>query len=369
MRSFILAILACLFICRFASADDIVHLPRGKVHEGDYFTTGRSIEISGIVQGDVYLFGSQIRVDGRIEGDVIATGATVDISGEVLGNVRVIGGQVELSGIIGRNVTVIGGNIELASSAVIGRNAIFTGGMIDLAGEVRENVTLTASNVRLSGEIGGNVKAYAGQLRASSKMKIGGDLEYSSSSEALIDTGAQIEGTVTYHHSAMREFFYGRWRQKVVIGSRIAGLVMNFLFSFVIGWLFIKLFPNKLKRTLLGLKNSRWRALGMGVLVVIILPISCLLLFVTILGFPLALALVAISLLGFYAAKIFPILWVSNLVFPKMHLKKNSLFAFFLGLVGFFLLIQIPVLGALLSVLVTLLGLGSVVLGRLPKKR
>jgi len=369
LKWFLSLLLATTTLLFAKDKDGFVVLPQGVVYEGDYFATGGSIEISGDVKGDVYAFGSHVVVDGKVEGDVIASGGTIEIGGEVLGSVRIAGGQVELTGTIGRNVTLMGGNIQLSERGLIKGNAVITGGVVEIAGRVGKNLTLTASRARVSGSVGKNIKAYIGSLRLSSRAEVGGDLEYSSSEEANISPGSEIKGGTIYHPSAVRQIFKGEWRKGFILGTRFVGILMNFLFSFVIGLVIIKFFPRRVKGALTLLEKRPWKAFWVGILTTILLPIACLILFITILGFPIALALVALSLLGFYSAKTFPVLYFANRIFPKIGLKKNSLMTFFSGLVAFFILQQAPVLGTLLSLAFLFLGLGAVLLGRLPSKK
>jgi len=369
MRLFFAFFLAFCSLLSANDADDFIVLPEETVHHGDYFAAGGSIEVSGVVKGDVYVVGSQIVIDGTVEGDVIATGGSIDIAGRITGSVRLAGGQIEINGQIGRNATVMGGNIQISSSSRIDGNVVLTGGIVDLAGTIGGDLTLTASTARITGDIEKNLHAYVGKLRLSSRANIGGNLEYSSSSEAYIDQGAEIRGEVIYHPSVVQEFFRGKWRQGLVIGSRFAGIVMNFFFSFIIGLLFIKVFPKKLKGTLQYLQERPWKAFWIGFLMMIVIPMACLLLLVSILGFPFAIALVVLGLLGFFAAKVFPVIWLSNRFFPRFGLKKNSLLLFFFGLVLFFFLQQIPFFGGLISLVATFLGLGAIMLGRIPKRK
>ena len=369
MKWFLALLLATTTLLFAKDKDGFVVLPQGVVYKGDYFATGGSIEISGDVKGDVFAFGSHVVVDGKVEGDVIAAGGTIEIGGEVLGNVRIAGGQVEISGTVGRNATVMGGNVQLTGRGLIQGNAVFTGGVVEIAGRIGQKLTLTASQARFSGQVGNNIKAYVGALRLSATAEVGGDLEYTSSEEARISPDAKIKGQTTYHPSAVRQVFKGEWRKGFILGTRFVGILMNFLFSFVIGLVIIKFFPRRVKGALSLLEKRPWKAFWVGLLTTILLPLACLILFITILGFPIALALVALSLLGFYSAKTFPILYFSNRLFPKIGLKKNSLVTFFSGLVAFFIIQQAPILGSLLSLAFLFLGLGAVLLGRLPAKK
>lgn len=362
----IFALLLCFAPLAADQSDDFVVLQEEAVHEGDYFATGGSIEVSGIVKGDVYAFGSQILVDGIVEGDVIATGGSIEITGTVMGNARLAGGQIEIDGTIGKNVTSASGNLEIGPQARIGGNAVLNAGVLDFSGSIGGSATITASTARLLGSVGKNVRAYVGGLRIGSRASIGGNLEYSSSEEAQIDSGAAIGGQVTYHRSAVGKLMKGEWKQGVIVGSRFTGALMNFLFSFVIGWLFIRLLPRRLKATLTALDKTPWKAFWMGLLVFILLPLACLLLFITILGFPLALALLAVSLLGFYTAKIFPILWLCNKAASR---KKNRLWVFAIGLVIFLFASHIPFIGGIVRMALTFLGLGALFLGKIPRKK
>ncbi len=367
---FLVAAFLCLFsVLKAESGSDFIVLPEQKVHEGDYFVSGGSIEISGIVNGDVYAFGSQIIIDGKVKGDVISSGGSVEISGEVEGNVRVAAGRILISGKIGRNLTALGGNVQLTQGSNVGGSAVFTGGLVDLSGSIQGGAMLSASNARLQGEIGKSLKAYVGQLHLGPTAKIKGNLEYSSSKEAQIDPGAQIGGKLTYRASAVGEFFEGEWKRKIALGSKLTGVLMNLFFTLVIGWIFIKLFSKKTIATVEMIRTHPWKSFWTGILVFILLPLACLILFITILGFPIAIALLAFSLLTFYAAKIFSVIWASNVIFPKIGMKKGSFLVFTFGLVVFFLLTQIPVFGGVLSFIATVVGLGAVVLSRVHRVR
>lgn len=334
------------------------------VHEGDYYVSGENVETPDVVKGDVYAIGSKIHIKGRVEGDLVATGGTIEVDGDVRGNARVIGGQVILNGKVGNNVTAIGGNLQMNRGATIGGNASFTGGGVVIDGVIDGKVTLNASNVTVNGKIGGNLKGREGQLRLGANSEIGGNLNYKSGNKAIIDPGAKIGGEVTYSPSEVKAYLSSNWKDKVIFGSILLAISMNFLFSFVFGVIYIKLFPKGFRNALSALKASPWKAAGVGLLMLILLPLICVLLLVSILGFPLALVLIALSLVTFYTAKVIPIIWFVHAIFPKMSVY----WALFLGLVVFFILLQVPFFGWLLSISFILLGIGAAVLGQRHQK-
>ena len=342
----------------------IVILPAGAVHNGDYFASGGSIEISGTVNGDVYVFAQQVTIDGVINGDLLGTVGSIDISGEIVHNCRLIGGQILLSGKIGKNATFVAGNLQLPSSATIGGNLVAAAANVDLGAKIGLDATVISSNLRVSSEIDNNLGAYVGQLRVTSKADIKGNLEYRSNSPAWIENPASVHGTVTYHPSFVHELVKGTWIQKFLFGSKIVATLMNFIYTFVIGVILVKIFPRNLEAALHELNKHLLKSLTYGVIFLILVPLGSLLMLMTILGIPFALTLIALNIIGLYTAKVYCIFWASNWIFGRMKMKINRLPSFFLGLVVYFCLTPIPIFGTILTFAFMLLGLGAGVLSQ-----
>ncbi|MCB1084521.1 MAG: polymer-forming cytoskeletal protein [Chlamydiia bacterium] len=262
--------------------EGIVVLPSTAVVNNDYFVSGRTVEISGTVNGDVYVYGGQVFIDGTINGDVLAAGGSIEVSGKVSNDVRLIAGQATISGEIGRNLTCLTATVELGPSAVIGGNIVVVSGNTDLESRVAQNVHLYSSSVRISNNVAGNVTAYVGHLRITSKANIGGILEYWSNKNALIAPEAKIAGGVTHHPSFFYKFFQGKFIKGLKLGSKLAALMMNFLYSFVIGLILIRYFPFRITRTIETLNAKPAQSLVAGLVLIFLLPIVMLALIVTI---------------------------------------------------------------------------------------
>jgi len=241
---------ASLLTANDSSEPDVIVLPVGSVYNGDYFVCGSSIEISGTVNGDVYVFGEQIIVDGTVNGDVLACGGSIDVSGKILGNMRVLVGQVLINGQIGSNVTAIAGNLQLLSSAEIGGSLVAIAGNGELAGRVGAAATLVASNLRISAFIEQGLKSYVGQMRITSRAHIGQNVDYRSNTAAWVDEGAFIGGELIQHPSFVHELIKGTWVQKLLIGSKVVALLMNFVYTLCVGIVLIKFFPKNLSDAL-----------------------------------------------------------------------------------------------------------------------
>jgi len=344
---------------------DIVVLPAGTVLNQDFFAYGKSIEVSGTVNGDVYVFGGQVFIDGTVNGDVLVAGGSVEISGKVSQDVRLLGGQASITGEIGRNVTAVTATIEFSPSARVGNNIVVLSGNVDLESLIGHNARIYASNLRLSDGIKGKLSAYVGQMRITSKAQIGGDVEYWSNRNALIDSHAKIGGEVIHHPSFFYNIFHGKFFKTIKIGSKFAALIMNFFYTFVIALIIMRYFPQRIDDTLYALNHKPLQALIAGVVLVILLPLLFLVLLITIVGVPFALTLLAINVVSFYTAKILAIIWAAKHLFHRFDFKKHMRFYFAFSLIIYYLLTLIPYLGTTISLAALLLGLGGLVLGKM----
>lgn len=362
-----LILLLLLFTsCLFAKDPDnnVVILSASSVHNGNYFASGSSVEISGTVNGDVYVLAEQIIIDGIINGDVLACGGSIDISGRIRDNCRMLGGQILVSGIIGNNVTAAAGSVQMLPTTKIAGNLVAIAGNLDLGSSVGANATIVASNMRLSSHIYGTVQGYMGQLRVTNRAQIDGNLDYRSNAEAWIEPGAKIGGEIVYHPTFVHGLVKNTWMQKVLLGSKLLVLLMNFIYTFVLAVIFLKLFPKNLHTAVNALNKRPLKALTYGITLLILLPLASLILLMTILGVPFALALIALNIIGFYSAKVYTIYWVSNKVLVYLKLKPYTLSLFFCGSLLYFALTSIPVFGTMVAVAAMLFGLGAGVLAQ-----
>ncbi len=349
---------------KISKEQSVIVLPSGEVHNGNYFAMGSSVEISGTVNGDVYILAEQVVIDGVVNGDVLCCGGSIDISGKVSSNCRLVGGQILLSGPIGNNVTAVAGNLQLLSSASVGGSLVATAGNVDLSADIGTDATIVASNLRLSSSIKDNLQCYVGQMRITSRSVIGGDVDYRSSAEAWIEAGATIRGKVTHHPTFVHGLVKGTWIHGLLVGSKVLALLMNFIYTFVIGLILIKMFPKNLEAALHAIQSNPLKALCYGIMILILLPLAALILLMTVLGVPFALTLIAANIIGFYTAKVYSIFWASNWLFGKIRFKPNRLPGFTCGLILYFCLTSIPIFGTVVALAAMLFGLGGGILAQ-----
>lgn len=344
---------------------DMIVLPANAVVDQDFFAYGKSMEISGTVNGDVYVFGGRVLIDGVVNGDVLVAGGSIEISGKVTNDVRLLGGQALITGEIGRNVTAVTATIQFSPFAKVGNSIVVLSGNVDLKSFIGKNVRLYASSVRISDEIRGKLSAYVGQMRVTSKAKIGGEIEYWSNKNAFIDSGAEIRGKVIHHPSFFYKFFHGKFFKTFKIGSKFAALIVNFFYTLIIALIIIRYFPKRIHGTLEALNEKPLQSLIAGIVITILLPLVFFVLLITIVGIPFALTLLAVNVVTFYSAKILVIIWGAKHLLRRFDFNKHMRLYFVFGLMIYDLLTLIPYFGKVVSLGALLLGLGGLVLGKM----
>ncbi len=334
-------------------------LPVGRTIDRDYVAAGETVEISGIVNGDVYAAGAQIVVDGTINGDLLAAGGTVTITGVVTQDIRVMGGRVTIAGEIGRNVTVAGGNVELLPSALLRGNLVAAGGSVEMAAVVEQDVKVAAGKSLVSNRVGGDATIAAGSIRLTSKAAVDGNLIYWSEWPASIDDQAFIGGRVV-----RRPLPAVPSSQDLLLafaGLKLTLAAAGFLSSLVLGLLLFRFYPHAMERTSDHLLEQPFASLGIGLLVVLLTPLAIAVFAATLIGIPLALVLLCWYAVILYVSRIAVIAFAGRLLFEQAGVGSHPRWGFLLGLVLYYLVTLLPVVGFVMTFLTVLLGTGALV--------
>ena len=350
-----------------------VVLKSGEVVDHDYFAAGESVTISGTVNGDVYVGAGSIFVDGKINGDLIAGAGTVTLTGEVSQDVRVGAGTVSIQGVVGQNVTVAGGNINIAKDSFIGGSVLAMGGNIETLGVIGKDFQAYSGKVLLGGNIGRDVRGEMGELAIAPKTIIAGDLTYKAVNEVELQEESTVAGKISYTPSEKKVSQKDGWKpnlrsvasitqkrgfSRVKTGFKFFG----FIIVFVLGFILMKVFPKGTMRVVQVLENKPWFSLGVGILTPILFIMAMILLMITIIGIPLGLLLIPVFGFIVYFSKIFTALFVGRKVLLSFNMNERRGWALFAGLLAYYLLKLVPVIGFFSGLAFTLFGLGAFIL-------
>ena len=352
-----------------ASADDSIEswfpgeravLPAGKEVQGDYFSFGPHVVISGTVHGDLYAAGGEILVDGTVNGDLIAAGGTVIVSGTVSQDARIVGGRVTVSGTIGNNATVAGGDVLVADAARVQGNWLGAGGNVELAGPVKGQVRIAGGKVTVSDAIGGDLVIAAPSIRLTSEASIGRHFRYWSEAEPWIEEGAAIGGTIL--RRPVPEGLRAERFSRGLTALRLAGTAISFVSTLVLGLILVIVYPVFSLAVDWTIRERPMASLGTGAAALAGIPLLVLFCFATVLGLPLGLVAGAMYVVALYVARIFVMLWAGQLLLQLVSDSPSPRWAFVTGLVLYSLFTLIPFVGGLVTLMTVLVGLGALLL-------
>jgi len=374
MRSLRLLALVVLFLGLTpspAAAADIrngdVTVASGETINDDLYVFGGNIAINGTINGDLIAAGNSISVDGTVTGDVIAAGQTVAIRGQVGGSVRGAGSSIVVDGKITDDLLFAGNEVTILSNGRVGRDAIVAATNATISGQVGRDLQAGSTNVKIDGGIGGNVLASVDRLQLTDRATVGGNLKYTSKTEAQIANTSSVKGTIERQTPAND-------RAPLVTGP--AALVLEWLKGLIglliLGILVVFFFPGFSRRAGEALVHSPWLTLAIGGLVLVGLPILAVVFFAVgaliggwWIGFVvLALLVVALALSIPVAA-----VGIGGALLRIARRPVPVWFALLIGLIVLLLVALIPILGGIVIFCALLFGMGATTIAVVGNRR
>lgn len=359
-----------------------------------------SVAKGEVISNDLFLVGDEVVMEGDVEGDLMAIGSTVRVQGSVSGSLLVIGRDLEINGTVNGTVYGVGMNLILGSEASMDRNLYFLGVNLetDPASQIGRDLVTITLGANLQGQVGRDVQAIVGVVQL---LKLIGGFVGEQMSGAPLQMIAKAEEPVSMSEFAAASLLPLDVIQNIL--ARITGqaqtgeidtarlgewgldVLRNWLIVFLFGLLGIWLLPAKLNQ-MVGILKTRWAAtFGIGLLAYIIVFNIVLLtilvaVMIAVIGYFLGAATLwglawAVWALGATALGLaFSLFWLFVLygtkaivayVLGKLILDRfapqaatKKVVSLLLGSVIFVLLAGIPILGWVITILATALGLG-----------
>lgn len=329
------------------------------------YAAGGQVRPGAPVTGDFTAAAGKLVVDQPVGGDATLAGGSVDVRSPVGDDVRAAGGDVSIEHTIGGELVAAGGNVSVLRAASVGRGARLYGSNITLEGRIAGDLQATGGRIRIDGEVRGNARLVAREIELGPGARIGGALRYASGSELKRAEGAVIAGPVTRDEDASASRGPPRG-EAAVPGARWVGGVMSFLALLACAALFLLLFPRFASNASERIRSTPWLALGGGLGTVVAAPVLAVLLFVTVLGIPLGIAVLAMYPVLLLAGFVVGVLFVAHLLAAGLRKPPPTRFArtlgfFALGLLLTLLAAAVPYVGGFVIGLLGLAGVGACV--------
>lgn len=321
---------------------------------------------------DIYLTGDEVTIDYMVDGNLFVFANTVNINSYIGGDAFIVANTINVNenGYIFSNLFAIGKDITISGRIY---DLYACSNNITINGYIYRDVRIITDNLNISGIIGRNVYTKSNainiqttsnegdQSQVTSQGLINGNLNYTSSNELSIPEGT-VTGSVNYTEE--------KSSNSASVQTYILSLG-RFIVTVVLVWLIcLWLAPKFLKNTSTIISKKFLPTLGYGILTPILAVIAFALLILlgitsTIATIGLAILFICIAL----APSIFAIA-INNLICNKLKIEKNSVIFGILIITSAILwaICIIPVVGSIVSIIVSILGLGIIIKGILPSK-
>jgi len=175
--------------------------------------TGNSVTVpqGAVIDDELFASAGNIDIRGRVSDDLLAWAGRISITGQVGRSATIAGGNIEVAGTVGGNLRAAGGDIRV-SGPVLG-NASMAGGTITIAesASVGRDMQIAGGDVRIEGKIGRNLRANGAQVYLNGE--VGGDARVNAGQLSL-GPKALIRGDLVYTSSQ---------RASIASGARVLG--------------------------------------------------------------------------------------------------------------------------------------------------
>ena len=367
--------------------------------------------MNGTINGNLIAIGAQMTINGEINGSLVFAGQIMVIKGKVNGTIYAAGNSIILApgAVIQRNVFWAGFAIQSSPESLIKRDLMVAGYQLELDGEVGRNVAGDLAALEISGKVGqdvtvdvaapgtderifysmpffqspGTPPALDSGLRVQENAQIGGKLSYTSPLDQSSAIQAQPGGGVAF---TLRQDNTGKVKQTVEqqitswIIARFRELVTLIILAGLAAWLL----PGLLRRASEQARLQPLPSFGWGfltliggffvalILAVLIVLVGLLTSVVSLGGLSSAVFGIGFSGLGLALALfMLAIDYGSKLVVAHLGGKwllgrlqppasESRVWPLLIGVLIYIVLRSIPVLGFLVGLAATLLGLGAI---------
>ncbi len=335
---------------------DTTNVSQSETIDGSAWIAGSAVDIAGKVNGDVFCAGQTVTISGEVDGDVLCAAQTLTISGKVTGDVRVAGQTVAISGDVQGSASAAGQTVTLEGQGNVGRDASFAGQTVRVNGMVGRDLTIGSASATIGSTVGRNVNATVESLTLASGARIAGTVDYIGPKTLTRENGAEVTGKITYTERHVED------KGQAAAGATWMGTLvwsLMLLFSAVV---FALIFPRELQRTtdasVAAVPNALLAVL-VGLIAGIVMPFIAILLFVTVLGVPLGLLLLAAWALIIMLSGAFAAYYLGRVVWRS---QTNVILTMSVGALIVVILLLIPIINVIVWLLSVWYGSGAILL-------
>lgn len=326
------------------------------------YTAGNVVSINSYIWKGLYAAGSVVNLNADVEGRATLAGGTIIARSNVGGSMHVAGGNISIEGAIVNDLFIGGGDVVLTESSSVGGDLIVGAGTLTINGPVTGNILLAGGKVIVNSRVGGNANIKTKEIELGDNAVIVGSLEYTSPEKIEIDGGKVLGGVVFNQSKASKMSIFKN--PKLIFSLLIVGLIIKFLSAIAVGLVFVYLLKKFTKGIVKESLRKFWVNLGLGLAVLVLVPVISIILAISVLGLWLAGLIMVLYLLLLLLASVFASIILGTWLIKTVGKKKDYTVdwkAVVIGIIALKLIIFIPLVGWLIKLVLLLIALGVLI--------
>lgn len=340
-------------VVRQATGDVVV--PAGETVDDTLIAGGERIVIEGTVTGDVIVAGGRIEIHGIVHGNLVAWSQYIEVDGEVGESVFASGQDISVRGSVGGSLYAFGQFVRVLDGGRIEGSIASSSQGLTIDGVVDRGILAGTYRLELDGVVQRDVLAQAGRITVGPNARVAGTLtaRVGDADDLRIDPAATL-GSEPEVRLSSGESAPSRY----LTGSFYLWQAVWLLAAFLAGWLLLWVAPGAAEVEFTN-PATALRTLGIGFLCVVATPVAAIVAGVTLVGLPVALVAVALWALAIYLAKIPVALFLGRTILGPRGSGGGPPLALLAGLLAVFVAVNLPFVGWIVNLALTLIGVGG----------
>jgi len=284
---------------------------------GDLYAAGGKVDVNAPINGDLIITGWELHILSDVKEDLLIAGWDLVISWNVWDDVRAGWGTVKVTWNIGGDLVIWAGDIRIEKGVTIEWDLIVWAWRVFLDGEVKWSAKIAAWEFVLNGTIYWNTDLNLWEFKNPGKTgRIIGNLNYKSD-ESIAELENISEWGVIFTKNMIKEEvkenFFG-----FIASYLLVKILWVLLFASLIYFYFAKLFTQVAE----NLRKQTGKSFLFGFVTIIGTPVVILLLFISIIWIPFALFLLFIYIFIFVFLSLINVIVLSSLIINKYSIEE-----------------------------------------------
>ncbi|MDO4963622.1 MAG: hypothetical protein Q4E75_05990 [bacterium] len=318
----------------YVKIGDNVTVKRDVIH--NFFAIGNSVTTRSNVDGISFVIGNNLKINDNSEYEFI------------------VGNSININSNIEKDLFILGNSINITSSQVE-RDIYILGSSVDISSNIEGNAFIMASSLVLDNmTIKGDLLLNSSTIMFGDNVTIEGNIKYNESSV--------VSGIENVKYKSVEKYKIESENKEYSILNNLYSKFKSMLSLLLVGIILLLICPSLFDKINLKYSlKSIMKNLLIGLFILVVVPIICILLLTTVIGLPLSLIILAIYFICIYISQILTSYFIGNILLTKVFKAKDNRFiSLLIGVLLIKLISLIPVIGAFISLVVLLIGLGLI---------